>query len=806
MGDIEDKSGIIMHPAKDDAEWLPVDLRDAVGDLRNTDAKLLPADMEGALTDVDRGQTHAFLVETNAKRRFSLRFELLLAPWRDRLAHAVSVERDNGTVFLWAPVCFGLGGILYFILPREPLPGAFAIVAFFLAVVAWRIGRERAVWTVLVGLSLVAAGAAAGQLRTQLIDTKMMSRTVVAQISGVVEKVEVRANGRVRYTINTSQGIGKTEFRGEGESPDRVRLTARAGGKVADVGDVISGKARMGPSPGPAFPGAYDFSFQSWFSGIGASGFFLGKPSVVAGNSSNTLGSLTLSRIRSRISSIIRDTLPGRGGALAAALIVGDRSGIDEKTAEALRRSGLAHILAISGLHMALVSATVIVAMRFFFAFFPDISLRYPVRKWAAGCALAAASGYLLLSGASVSTRRAFIMIAIMLLAVLIDRRALTMRNVALAALIVLVLAPESILTPGFQMSFAAVAALVATYSALTDRARRKAKQPPANPVARIALKTGRNIGGLALTSLVAGLATGLFAAYHFHRVAPFGLIANMLAMPLVSILVMPSALLSMIAMPFGLEAFPLQLMDRALAPVVSTAEWVANLEPAGNTGHISPMAVAFGATALLCVTLLKSGLRLVAIPLVAVSVMTLNSTWKPDVLILENGKQIAVSDDDGQLRLLRPKAEKFSTGIWKRAFWPELVAENGKQASGDRITGTRQGFTCDRFGCSINAKGLIVTHLTNTAMLAEDCRLADVIIVPYTMPSLCSFLPTAQRPLSIDRGTLKRYGAHAISIVATPSRTTGANIRPALGLRTSTSYKSSPRPWTRHRFPPDAR
>ena len=795
MGDIEDGNGGRAHPVKDAGDWLPVDSR-------NTDVRTLPANVEPARTDVDAPQTHGFLTETSARRRLFLRFELLIAPWRDSSAHAFSVERDRGTAFLWAPVCFGLGSIIYFTLPREPLSGAFAVLTLLLAAIAWRIGRKRAVWTVLVGLALVAAGATAGQLRTQLVGTEMMSRTVSAQITGVVEKVEVRSNGRIRYTIDTSQGVGKTEFRGSGRRPDRVRLTARAGATAANVGDIISGMARLGPPPGSAFPGAYDFSFRSWFSGIGASGFFLGKPSVAEREPSSVLVSLTLSHIRSNISSIIRETLPERGGALAAALIVGDRSGIDEETAEALRRSGLAHILAISGLHMALVSATVIVAMRFFFALFPDVSLRYPVRKWAAGCALAAATGYLLLSGASVSTRRAFIMIAIMLLAVLIDRRALTMRNVALAALVVLVLAPESILTPGFQMSFAAVAALVATYSALTDRTRRLAKQPSANAAVRMGAKVGRNVGGLALTSLVAGLATGLFAAYHFHRVAPFGLLANMLAMPLVSVLVMPMALLSMLAMPFGLESVPLQLMDRAIAPVIATAEWVADLKPAGNTGYVAPVAMAFGAMSLLCATLLKSGLRLVAIPLATVSAAGLSTTWKPDVLILETGRQIAVSGDAGQLHLLRPKAEKFSTGIWKRAFWPELLDGANEPVDGEKIAVRGQGFVCDRFGCSITAKGLVVTHLTNTAVLAEDCRIADVIVVPYAMPSLCSFLPPDERPLAIDRMALERHGAYAISIATQSSETGSEDINLTPRLRVTTSYANESRPWTRHRIP----
>ncbi len=601
------------QPALQQEEWLPV-ATDVAEDKGETE-----------LREVQQRDLHEVLALPGAKSRLALRTELFIAPLRDGFARAIGVERSRGTAFLWVPVCFGTGSLLYFALPREPLSGAFAVLAVVLALLVWPIGKQNPTWVVFAGLALVAAGSAAAQWRTQVVNTNMMSRNVVAQVSGQVERVEVRANGRVRYTIDTSPGVGDVTFRGGGLRPHRVRLTAREKEATAEVGERIIGRARLGPPPGPAFPGAYDFSFQAWFEGIGASGFFLGKPRREKAPVADGLSSaITLSKIRSDISKLIRRTVPGRDGALAAALIVGDRSGIDEETAEALRKSGLAHILAISGLHMALVSATVIASMRFLMALFPQIPLQYPTRKWAAGIALVAAAGYLLLSGASVSTQRAFVMIAIMLVAVQIDRRALTMRNVALAAIVVLIITPESVLSPGFQMSFAAVAALVATYTALTERQRKRAKQPPANPIKRVALKTGRNVGGLALTSLIAGLATGLFAAYHFYRVAPFGLLANLLAMPVVSLLVMPLALLSMIAMPFGLESVPLNLMGMAIAQVVAVADWVASLDAAGNTGFISPLTVSLGALALSTVTLLQSRLRLLAVPLAILAVLPL--------------------------------------------------------------------------------------------------------------------------------------------------------------------------------------
>ena len=769
--------------------WLPVETDEKLIDLVSPDLWEV-GDPESQL---QQSNISIFLEEPNSWEKLRFRLGLLVArPW-EALRQAVRREIDEGAGFVWASVVFGLGCILYFNLPREPLPWALPVLTTVCLLAFTKIGRGHWTWGMFIGFSLLAGGASVGQLRTTLVDTPMLTRSVVAQVHGLVVKAEHRSNGSIRYTIDVSPSdldkrTGITA-RGKIIKPLKIRATARKGGPVVAVGQWIEGRARLGPPPGPSFPGAYDFSFQSWFNGIGGSGFFYGKPTLVEKpTASSSSWTLVIAKTRARISGVIRQALPGRGGALASALIVGDRSGIDRETSEALRRSGLAHILAISGLHMALVALTLIYLIRGIFACFPAVSLYYPVKKWAALLALFGASIYLLLSGANVSTQRAYIMVGIMLLAMVFDRRALTMRNVALAAFIVLAIAPEAVMMPGFQMSFAAVAALVATYEVISRRRRNKNLRVRNGAFGAVSSFLVRDIGGLALTSLVAGIATGLFAAYHFYRIAPFGLLANLLAMPLVSLAVMPLALLSVLAMPFGLETISLSLMAVVMEWVVGIAEWVAQLEPGGNTGFVPVPAFICGVIALLFATLFRTKLKVLAIPFLILAVFFGGQKSFPDALILESGRQVGVLMSPGGLSLLRPNGDKFSTNMWRNAFAP----------GGEKHPKTRRGqagsaFQCDSMGCAARVKGVNIVQLKSTSRMDEDCLLADVLVIPYFMPNACSSLPKNQRPKILDRGSLSRYGAHAVTIVMTPNGKQEVKLTAA--------YGGSPRPWNKHRL-----
>ncbi len=779
----------VRHPRpKPLEEWLPVE----PGTAAISEPQLPPA------LEVDELRAKPVVESFGPPARWervSLRVQIALETPLDRVRVAWARERSAGAFFLWQPVFFGLGCIIYFNLPREPLPWAFPLAALLLVSLAWSIRQGRHIRAALVLAALVAFGASAAQWRVMRVDTQMLSRSIITDLQGIVVNAERRADGRVRYLIEVMSQSSGIKNRVARDFDGLMRVTARKGGPNIGVGEGIAGKVKVAPPSGAAYPGGYSFAFQSWFNGIGASGFFLGKPEATSLPPTSS-PRLWIAGLRADISALIRRTLPGRNGGLAAALIVGDRSGIDEETAEALRRSGLAHILAISGLHMALVAATVISGLRWLLALFPDVVQAYPVRKWAAAGALAAATFYLVLSSASVATQRAYIMVAIMLVAVMLDRRALTMRNVAIAAFVVLIMTPEAILMPGFQMSFAAVAALVATYETLSRRSRQSGLNSKMAQYGMVRRFLVRDVGGLALTSLVAGIATGLFAAYHFHRVAPLGLIANLGAMPLVSLVVMPLALVSVLAMPFGLEQYPLALMAYGTEGVVNVAEWVSERGPSGNTGLVPLATILGGAIALLLACLFRTRLRLLSLVALIAAAAGFLSRDQPDVLILENGAQIGLLDGQGALHLMRPKAEKFSTEIWKRAFAPVT--------GGAKPQPQRPRFNCDDTGCVGTAKGMRIASVQHSASLPTDCLLADILVLRFASPDACSFVDAARRPLVIDQSMLKKRGAYALTIHGGRNLTSGFDGTSGGVLENvsiDTAFGPSPRPWTRHRF-----
>jgi competence protein ComEC len=296
-------------------------------------------------------------------------------------------------------------------------------------------------------------------------------------------------------------------------TPEHVRLRLRS--KMPDLlpGAWLQVRARLSPPPPPAMPGAYDFQFHYYFQEIGATGFALGRARLLADGDDRLTLAHRWEGFRERLTTRIRDAIGGTAGAVAAALITGDRGAIPEDLNEAYRNSGIYHLLSISGMHIGLVAGLLFALVRAGLALIPSVALRYPIKKWAAAAAMAGALAYLMISGASIATVRSYIMISIMFLAVLLDRPAIALRNVALAALAILVVWPESLLDAGFQMSFAAVVALVSAYEWL--RMRDEARGGPARR--GVWARTALFFAGIVTSTLVASLAVAPFGIYHFR-------------------------------------------------------------------------------------------------------------------------------------------------------------------------------------------------------------------------------------------------------------------------------------------------
>jgi competence protein ComEC len=422
---------------------------------------------------------------------------------------------------------------------------------------------------------------------------------------------------------------------------------------------------------------------------------------------------------------------------------------------------------------MAIMAGTVFWLVRALLASVPGLALRYPIKKWAAAAALAAATFYLALSGAAVPTVRSWIMMSIVLVAVMLDRPALTMRNVALAALAILVVAPESLFDVSFQMSFAAVVGLVAFYEWFSrlDRTRLRDTSPIWGGAHRGAML----VAGAAATTLVAGTAIAPFALCHFHRMTHYGLVANLIAAPLVSVLIMPMAVLSLAAMPFRLEFWPLQAMGVGIDLMVATGEWVASWPGAVSIlPQISGLALVLIVLGGLWFCLWQTRARALGLVIAACGIALTPQSHRPDVLIERNGETAALRSEAGSLVFPPATAASYSAENW-------LLADGDER---DVAKATDESvFRCDTLGCIGQVKGKTVALIRHPGALEDDCRIADIVIAPFTIGKKCR----AARVI-VDRRMLKAHGAHALYVEGLSIRT--ETVAAACGRR----------PWTPER------
>ncbi|MGD9501706.1 MAG: ComEC/Rec2 family competence protein, partial [Methyloceanibacter sp.] len=545
------------------------------------------------------------------------------------------------------------------------------------------------------------------------------------------------------------------------ETPYRVRVSMPA--KYAAgvrIGEAITLRATLAPPPEPIEPGGFDFARSFWFARLGATGYATSTIAPLAGAPAppwNLAAWAKVDGLRAAINARIRVALSGETGEIAVALITGERGGISEEVNQSMRDSGLTHVLSISGLHMAIMAGTVYWLVRALLALVPGLALRYPIKKWAAAAALAAATFYLALSGAAVPTVRSWIMMSIVLIAVMLDRPALTMRNVALAALAILVVSPESLFDPSFQMSFAAVVGLVAFYEWLSRRDRPRLRD--ASPIWGSLHRGGALIAGAAATTLIAGTAIAPFALYHFHRMTHYGLVANLIAAPLVSVLIMPMAVLSLAVMPFGLEFWPLQAMGLGIDLMVRTGEWVGSWPGAVSIlPQISGLALVLIVLGGLWLCLWQTRARAFGLVIAACGIALAPQNLRPDVLIERNGETAALRSDAGSLVFPPATAANYSAENW-------LLADGDERDVAKATDET--AFRCDTLGCFGLVKGKTVALIRHPGALEEDCRLADIVIAPFTVGKKCR----AARVI-VDRRALKTQGAHALYIEGLSIRT----------------------------------
>ncbi|SIN97468.1 ComEC/Rec2 family competence protein [Vannielia litorea] len=639
---------------------------------------------------------------------------------------------------MWTPVCLGLGIGGYFSLGEEPTGGqaAIALTAALAALGLARLAGDLLA-PLFVALALVLAGSALAWARTASVAAPVLDFRYYGPVEGRIIDIDRSQSDAVRLTLDRVK-LGDMR---PGRVPERVRVSLHGDQRwfAPEPGLGVMLTANLSPPPGPVEPGGYDFRRQAWYDGIGAVGYTR-SPVLVTAAAEGERAGLALFRARVSLSAGIRERLGGQPGAFAAALLTGDRSAVSQETLEALRNSNLAHLLAISGLHMGLLTGTIFAALRAVLALVPAIALRYDTRKPAALVALVAGAGYLGLSGGNVATERAFIMVAVMLGAVLIGRRAISLRAVALAAVLVLLRRPEALLSPGFQMSFSATTALVAVFAALRDAGGFGAGWPA---VAKGAVT-------LVISSAVAGAATAPFAAAHFNRIADYGLIANLASVPVMGLWVMPWALVAGLVAPLGLSWLPLQIMGWGCAWILGVAAWVAGLD--GAVTHVvapGPWVVPVLALGGLWLVLWRGAGRWLGLCGLAAALWIWSQAERPALLVSDRGGLVGVMGAEGRA-LSKDRGESFSAEVW---------LENDGDGATQEVAAARMGTAPDGV-LRFEVGGLVVTHVSGRGAAEKAAGLcAEGLLVTSVEPK-----PAVEGPCDVwSPARMRRTGALAV-------------------------------------------
>ena len=675
------------------------------------------------------------------------------APARPSLAAAWSwlVEQVEGQASrwsLWTPVAFGCGAALYFALLREPqawvgVLGAAVSAAALLAASRW--SRSRALTVAAVLLACGLGGFSMAKLRTEDAKAPIAgAQTRPQRMQGWVVDVASPGAGGPRLLIAPAR-IGDWS---PAATPIRVRITLR-GGYLPAPGEAISVLAVINTPPQPASPGSYDFARDAFFQSVGGVGFALGPVQTwYAAEQPPWRLRLTMriNALRWALTRRIVDTLGVRTGGLAAAMTTGHDAFIPQAQVNDLRVAGLAHIISISGLHMAIVGGFVFALTRFAVAAWPWLALRVSGKKLAAGLALTSVLAYLVLSGAPPPAERSAVTAAVAFGAILVDRQAISLHALALAALVVLLLQPEAVTQPGFQMSFAATAALVA----LAEVWPHPVKEINTPWPIRIVQGVWTWILAGAAASFVAGTATAPFAMQHFNRISTWGLVSNMVTEPISGFLMMPGLAIGAVLAPFGLGAWPLQvagfaidLMNR-VAHIAATAPY-AQLNVASGPAWTLPAAF----LGLLWLCLWKGRLRWLGLPL-ALAVNLAPKPAAPDVWIDSAGAAVAVRSGADAV-LFRPDVKLFGAELWaRRRGLNPLETEVPRDAN----------FDCDHWSCTPLATAPLkvasawnVKRPLDDGRLAQMCGSAEVVILRNDFSPQSCVAPVVLTGLDFARG-----------------------------------------------------
>ncbi|MSP01781.1 MAG: ComEC family competence protein [Acetobacteraceae bacterium] len=710
-----------------------------------------------------------------------------LAAWWDRLR-----EAEQGRFVLWLPVFMGAGVLAYFDLRFEPPPW----LAAKIAAAAFAAAIALSSWTLPRALALVAGFAALGFASAQYttarlppIETHLPGKAMM--VSGTVRAVEILPHAR-RITLKTvtlnpderPPGRGRPVVTFGDPAPPRhlirdVRLRlAKGDDSVVATGDLVRIRAISRQPMPPSMPGGWDTQRDAYFAGLGASGWALGRLQIVNHALPDRFASW-VQWLRETIGGRIMAAVPGAEGTIAVTLLTGAARSIPPADHAAFRDSGLAHILAVAGLHIGIVMGFALAGARTAMALSERASLFWPTRKIAAVFALAVGGGYMILTGAHVPIVRSFAMACLFTLALLAGRQPVSVRGLGLAGIALMTIAPYEVPGVSFQMSFSAVLALISGYETLRPWLRRLYGKSWGK-------RLGSHLVALALTSTLAGTASLPYGAYHFGHVQLYYIFSNMAAVPLTALWVMPAGMIALLLIPLGLEALALVPMGWGVTLIIWIARGTAAL-PAATlpVPHLSEWGLAVLSVGIAWLGIWRSRIRLLGILAIAIGIASPMFDRPPDILLSGDGGLIGFRTEQGVFLQETRSGSSFTRDAWLTRWYATTAAKlpvTGEAADG--------ALRCVKDRCLFqprpDAKPVL---LMRGPSKPDNCKELAAIVSAEPARGLCHY----PGPKLVDRFTVWKQGPAAIWLE--PGGVLVLTDREARGTRPWVPPPPKPRP-----------
>ncbi len=568
-------------------------------------------------------------------------------------------ERHN----LWLPVLFGLGIAIYFSLSIEPSKWiTLGIIESFI-VLAIIFRHHINILKFFACMAVILAGFTLVQLKALWLSENYSNLPEGRfYFRGEIEKIDTNYQGRKRFILKDVKDFDGNLYKG------KYRVTQRSKKDNANIGECVEMVGKIMPLSKEVMVGGYQFDRKGFFEGLNGSGFAESRWfKIDCENKSKFDFNALIGNLRQDISHRIKSVLPKNEASIASAIIAGERGEIDEKQYESYRNSGLAHFLSISGLHMSMLAGLMFFLIRFILAFVPAISLRVDTKKIAAVFAIILSFIYLLISGQAIPAQRAFIMTFVVLLGVLLNRRAISMQTICLAGFIVLAISPQVLISASFQMSFAAVMGLVAFYEKTSNAITKFLNVGGLHKYIRIVVLY---ILGVVISDFIASLMTLPFAVYHFNMIAVYTTLGNFLAGPVIGLIIMPMVLLSMLFMPFGVDTIFLKALGFGIDLVNQITEYVSSLP---NSAMYVPSMPHWGLVMIvlggLWLMLWQARWKYFGIIGIVLGLLSIATVKTPDIIIGPEAKAVAFKNINGELEIASSRSGRFIKNVWKNKY-----------------------------------------------------------------------------------------------------------------------------------------